>query len=276
MKRWIIVIMSLQAMLSGAQSFPSIHTFKALSITGDTINFADYYGKKLMIVNTASFCGYTYQFEALQRVYNRYRDLNFEIIGFPSNDFGSQDPGTDSTILEFCEENYQVTFQMMSKVVIAKPDTSEIYRWLQKKSRNGVQDARVTWNFFKFLIDETGKWVKYYPSTTAPEDSAIIQWIKSPSPIIVTSLQEEEPVRLVSANPATGFLSLINNTPEILNGNLQIVSLEGKVVVRQYLPTFHSGKTETISLSGIPTGMYILNLNTAQFNKSYKLLITGE
>lgn len=157
----------------------SLHQFTVTTITGDTISLSQFAGKKLLVVNTASYCGYTPQFEDLQTLYDRYKDHNFEIIGFPSNDFGSQDPGSDSDIMEFCRSNYRVTFPMMSKVVIAKGDTSPVYQWLQRKELNGVSDAQVKWNFNKFLIDEDGRWVAHYPSKVRPLDTLITNWIRS-------------------------------------------------------------------------------------------------
>ena len=159
------------------RELPSIHEFSALTIRGDTISLSQYSGTKLMIVNTASFCGYTPQFADLQLLYESYRDYNFEIIGFPCNDFGKQDPHPETEILQFCIENYAVTFQMMSKVAIVKGDTSPIYQWLQRVDLNGVSDARVKWNFNKFLIDEQGRWVAQYPSKVSPLNTVITNWI---------------------------------------------------------------------------------------------------
>ena len=136
----------------------SIYDYNAVTIVGDTIPMSQYLGKKIMIVNTASYCGYTPQFAQLQQLYQQYHvSNNFEILGFPCNDFGNQDPGTDSASLNFCSSNYNVTFQMMSHVNIVS-DTTDVYRWLQQQSLNGVSNAQITWNFHKFLIDETGHW----------------------------------------------------------------------------------------------------------------------
>ena len=119
--------------------------------------------KKVLIVNTASECGYTPQYKDLEALYEKYKSKNFVVIGFPCNDFGGQEPGTSNDIKAFCTKNYGVTFQMMEKVSIA---TSPIYKWLTSKAENGVLDATVKWNFNKFLIDEKGQLVKYLPSNT--------------------------------------------------------------------------------------------------------------
>jgi glutathione peroxidase len=171
-------ILALAAVILMAAEQPSsLHQFSAVTITGDTLSLSQYAGKKLMIVNTASYCGYTPQFADLQKLYEDYRGYGFEIIGFPCNDFGKQDPHSDSAILDFCTANYGVTFPMMSKVSIVKGDTVDIYKWLQRADLNGVSDAEVKWNFNKFLIDEEGRWVAHYPSKTKPADKAITDWI---------------------------------------------------------------------------------------------------
>ena len=155
----------------------TFHSFNAVTIYGDTISLSQYAGKKLLVVNTASFCAYTHQFANLEAVYEQYHNLNFELIGFPCNDFGNQDPGSDSTILEFCTNNYNVTFPMMSRIQIKTGDTAAVYKWLQRGDLNGVADAPVTWNFNKFLIDANGNWVQHYDSPVEPDDSLIVNWI---------------------------------------------------------------------------------------------------
>jgi glutathione peroxidase len=162
-----------------SQQLANFHDFTGVTIQGDTISFSQYVGKKLLVVNTASFCAYTYQYEDLQGLYDIYGDGQFEILGFPCNNFGSQEPGSDSTIIDFCTGNYGVTFQMMSRVDIKTGDTAEVYKWLQRGELNGVEDAQVTWNFHKFLIDPDGNYVRHFPSTTVPRDTAITNWIEA-------------------------------------------------------------------------------------------------
>ena len=161
-----------------SQSQPkSIYDFMAKDIDGKTVDFSSFKGKKLMIVNVASKCGLTPQYEKLQQLYDTYHDKNFEIIAFPANNFLNQEPGTDSEIKNFCTTNYGVTFTMMSKISVKGEDMHPIYRWLTSKSENGVMDSEVEWNFQKYLIDENGRLVKMLPPRTSPLDDEIIQWI---------------------------------------------------------------------------------------------------
>lgn len=175
MKLSFITILSLIIMAFNTSSTKNLHSFKSKTLDGKDFNFNALKGKKVLIVNTASECGYTPQYKDLQALYVKYKSKNFEIIGFPCNDFGGQEPGTSSTIQSFCEKNYGVTFQMMEKVSIS---TSPIYKWLTHKSENGVLDATVKWNFNKFLIDEKGNLVKYLPSSVKPMDAEITNWIE--------------------------------------------------------------------------------------------------
>ncbi|WKW47658.1 glutathione peroxidase [Myroides sp. JBRI-B21084] len=156
----------------------SIHQFIVKDITGAEFNLADLRGKKVLIVNTASKCGLTPQFEQLEELYQKYKDQNFTIIGFPTNDFMSQDPGSNDEIAEFCKINYGVTFPMMSKIVV-KGDTIEpLFKYLTTKAENGLDDFDVEWNFQKFLINEDGKLVKVISPRTLPTNDEIINWIE--------------------------------------------------------------------------------------------------
>jgi len=153
------------------------HQFRVKNIFGDSIDLSDFAGKKLLVVNTASFCGYTYQFTKLRQLDSAYQSYGFRVIGFPSNDFGGQDPYADSTINSFCQNQYAIQFPMMAKISIITGDTSPVYKWLQRKALNGVANAPVDWNFNKFLIDENGNWLRHYYSATQPNDTAITRWI---------------------------------------------------------------------------------------------------
>lgn len=155
----------------------SIHSFKVKSIEGKTIDFASFKGKKILVVNTASKCGYTPQYDALQKVYNQYKD-KLVIVGFPANNFGGQEPGSDSEIQDFCKANYGVSFPMASKVSVKGSDMAPIYKWLTSKTENGVLDAEVGWNFGKFLLDENGKLLQYFPSKVKPDSDEILKFVK--------------------------------------------------------------------------------------------------
>jgi glutathione peroxidase len=153
----------------------SIHQFKVKTLEGQDFDFASLKGKKIMVVNTASKCGFTPQYKELEDVYEKYKDKNFTIIGFPCNDFASQEPGTSADIREFCTKNYGVTFPIMEKITIKD---SPVYAWLKNKDLNGVENSKVSWNFNKYLIDENGHLVKHLGSMTKPNDEEIIKWIE--------------------------------------------------------------------------------------------------
>jgi glutathione peroxidase len=165
--------------MSFTTSNKSLHYFSAKTLDGSDFSFATLKGKKVLIVNTASECGYTPQYKDLQALWDKYKDKNFVVIGFPCNEFGGQEPGTASDIKTFCTKNYGVTFQMMEKVSVKGDNQCEIYKWLCNKSQNGVEDATVKWNFNKFLIDENGKYVKHLGSSVNPMDKEITDWIEA-------------------------------------------------------------------------------------------------
>ena len=174
MKSLLSIIFFSVALSLSAQS---IHSFKVKSIDGTIINLAAYKGKKILIVNTASKCGYTPQYEALQKVYAQYKD-KLVIIGFPCNQFGGQEPGTNEEIVSFCQKNYGVNFPLADKVDVKGDNTAPIYQWLTQKSKNGIVDATISWNFNKFLLDEQGKMIAYFPSNVKPDSDAITSYLK--------------------------------------------------------------------------------------------------
>jgi glutathione peroxidase len=155
----------------------SIHSFKVKSIEGGTIDFAKFKGKKILVVNTASKCGYTPQYDALQKVYDQYKD-KLVIVGFPANNFGGQEPGSDGEIQEFCKARFGVKFPLASKVSVKGADMAPIYQWLTSKAKNGVLDADIKWNFNKFLLDENGKMIAYFPSKVTPDSEEILRYVK--------------------------------------------------------------------------------------------------
>ena len=156
----------------------SFYDLNATTIDGDVFDFSQLKGKRVLIVNTASKCGYTPQYEGLQELHDTYGKENFIILGFPSNDFGFQEPGSEEKIADFCEKNYGVTFQMMSKVKTSARSGHAVYQWLCNASQNGVSDANVSWNFNKFLIDENGHWIAHHPSRTSPKSAEITSFAK--------------------------------------------------------------------------------------------------
>ena len=168
-------------LLFKGQPSSSIHQFTANSIEGKQIDLSTFKGKKLLVVNTASECGLTPQFKELQELYNLYKDKNFMVIGFPSNDFGHQDPGNNTEIKSFCERNYGVTFLMMEKIVVKGDNIHPIYKWLTSKSENGVMNSKVRWNFQKYMIDENGYLIDVVSPPKKPMCSKILKWLDAPS-----------------------------------------------------------------------------------------------
>ena len=156
----------------------SFYSLQSKTIEGNTFDFATLKGKKVLIVNTASECGFTPQYESLEKLYQQYKTKNFVILGFPANNFGGQEPGTNSQIKEFCKKNYGVSFQMMEKISVKGEDMHPVYQWLTKKSENGTMDYSIRWNFEKFLIDENGRLIDNLNSMTSPLSEKITSWIE--------------------------------------------------------------------------------------------------
>jgi glutathione peroxidase len=152
----------------------SIHSFSVKGLDGDMIDFAEFKDKKILVVNTASKCGLTPQYEGLERLYKRFRD-KLVIIGFPSNDFLHQEPGKNEEIAAFCQRNYGVTFPMGAKVDVKGKQQAPIYQWLTNRSLNGVESSSVLWNFQKYLLDENGKLLRHFSPKTDPEDMEILK-----------------------------------------------------------------------------------------------------
>jgi len=165
-------------MSSFGQSIKSFHNFKVKSIDGQEFDLGSLKGKKVMVVNTASKCGLTPQYEDLQKLYAKYGGDKFTIVGFPANNFLSQEPGSNKEIKQFCTAEFGVTFPMMEKISVKGDDMAPVYRWLTEKSENGVLDSEVKWNFQKYLIDENGKLVKMISSREKPDSEEIINWIE--------------------------------------------------------------------------------------------------
>src|SRR5690606_5626214 len=165
--------------LTTMDNLKSIYDFKVETISGDTLDLATLKGKKVLIVNTASKCGLTPQFEQLEALYQQYKDQNFVIIGFPSNDFMGQDPGTNEEIAEFCQLNYGVSFPMMAKVVVKGKGKHLLYQYLTEKAHNQIDDFDIEWNFQKFLINGNGTIDKVVSPRTLPNTPEIVDWIKA-------------------------------------------------------------------------------------------------
>ena len=157
-----------------SKAIVSFYDLKATSIDGDEISFEKYKGKKVLIVNTASSCGYTYQYEGLQKLNDIYGN-DVEVLGFPANDFLFQERGSDSDIADFCEKNYGVSFQMFSKITTKGRNQSPVYTWLTNKDLNGWNEKKPTWNFCKYLIDENGNLVEFFDKSVKPMSKEITE-----------------------------------------------------------------------------------------------------
>jgi len=153
-----------------------IYHYSYTSLDGNLIALSSYKGKKIMFVNTASFCGNTPQYAKLEALYKMYGS-KLTIIGFPCNQFGDQEPGADGTIKEFCTKNYGVTFPLSSKIDVKGSQRDSIYIWLSEKEMNGVLTSTVDWNFQKYLVDENGKFMEMFPNGMQPDDPKIIDAI---------------------------------------------------------------------------------------------------
>ena len=166
MKTFILsIIVTMITSVAGAQQ-KSFYDFTVKAIDGKDLPLSTFKGKKVLVVNVASKCGFTPQYAKLEELYEKYGKDDFVVIGFPANNFLHQEPGTNEEIKEFCTLNYGVTFPMMAKISVKGKDIAPLYQWLTHKSENGVSDAKIGWNFHKFLIDENGRWVASIGSTT--------------------------------------------------------------------------------------------------------------
>ena len=155
----------------------SFYDFKLKSIDGKEIDFAQYKGKKVLLVNVASRCGYTPQYKELQELHTKFGD-KVVVLGFPANNFGGQEPGKNEEIKGFCEKNYGVTFQLFEKISVKGSDTNPLYQWLSKKDLNGWNDQAPSWNFCKYLVNENGELVKFFGSSVSPTGDEITSLLK--------------------------------------------------------------------------------------------------
>lgn len=155
----------------------SIYSYQVMNIKGELVDFKDFRNKKILIVNTASRCGKTPQYADLQKLHEQYGD-KVVVLGFPSNNFGAQEPLGDTEIAQFCTVNYGVTFPMFHKMDVKGEEKAALYQWLTDPAKNGWNDQEPTWNFCKYLIDENGELLSFFPSNVNPLDDQIISLIK--------------------------------------------------------------------------------------------------
>ena len=159
----------MRALISNGADMTTVYDFKAKSLQGQDTNLADFKGQVLLIVNTASKCGFTPQYEGLEKLYKDMHGKGLTVLGFPCNQFGAQEPGSADEIGQFCQANYGVTFPMFAKVDVNGPDAHPLYQYL-KHEKPGLLGSRIKWNFTKFLVDRAGKVIARYAPTTKPKD----------------------------------------------------------------------------------------------------------
>ncbi len=178
MKTNQLIVLFLMLFLSqeGFSQSSRFYDFKVKTLEGEDFNFSSLRGKKVMVVNTASKCGFTPQYKELQELSEQYSD-RLVIIGFPANNFARQEPGSAEEIRQFCTKNYGVTFPIMEKISVRGDDIHPLYKWLTQKDKNGYIDSEVKWNFQKYLIDEKGKLVDVAYSKEKPDSDRIIAWL---------------------------------------------------------------------------------------------------
>ncbi len=176
--KYLTFILVFAFSVSAMAQTKTLHDFTVKNIDGSNFKLSQLKGKKVMVVNVASKCGLTPQYEELQALYEKYKDKNFVIVGFPANNFMSQEPGTNAEIKEFCTSKFGVTFPMMEKISVKGSDIHPLYVWLTQKSQNGVMDSEVKWNFQKYLIDEDGKLIDFIPPKDKPNSEKVINWLE--------------------------------------------------------------------------------------------------
>ena len=177
-KLFVFIAMSMLLPLFVVAQTPSFYDFTVKDIDGNDFALEQLKGKKVMVVNVASKCGHTPQYEQLQAIYEKYGGDDFVIIGFPANNFMKQESGTDQEIKEFCTFEYGVTFPMMSKISVKGKDMADIYQWLTKEELNGFADSKVKWNFQKYLVNEEGQLEYVINPNVKPDDEKVIEWIE--------------------------------------------------------------------------------------------------
>ncbi|CAN5678985.1 hypothetical protein BH11BAC1_BH11BAC1_11610 [soil metagenome] len=264
----IIVVICLVSFLSKAQE--TFHDFTQVTIIHDSLHLSDYAGKKVLVVNTASFCAYTPELGDLRILDSIYGGPNFAIICFPCNDFGGQEPYDDSTIYQFYLGNYHVGFQLMSKIAITSADTAEVYKWLQLQSRNGVANANVTWNFNKFCIDEAGHWIRRFSQTVSPLDTAITNWIQSPNTTGIAAKNNSTEI-ILHGNPAYGKIDLEVKTSKEENLVVELFDLQGKQVGQLFSGKIIENKSFSFTPQNLDKGIYFLKVHSTTMNKVMKV-----
>ncbi len=175
----LLVLLSVMSIFSvNAQQSNSIYDYKLTDINGNTFDMSELKGKKVLLVNTATECGFTPQFSEMEKLYENYKDKNFVVVAIPSNDFGNKEPGTNEEIKNYVEKNYNVSFPVMAKTSVTGDDENPLYKWLTSKDLNGGMDTKVAWNYQKYMIDENGKIVGIVEPKESPTSEKVINWLE--------------------------------------------------------------------------------------------------
>ena len=271
MKKILTVVLMLLLVSSAGKAQPveTFYDFTQLTILHDSLQLSEFTGKKVLVVNTASYCGYTGQLGDLRILDSLYGGQNFGIICFPCNDFGGQEPFDDSTIYQFYLGNYHASYQLMSKIHIKTPDTAEVYKWLQKESRNGVADVNVSWNFNKFAIDEAGHWVRHWGETVNPLDTSITNWILSPNTTGIAPKNNAAEI-LMYGNPAHGKIQLEINATKEAAYDISIFDLQGRYVENIFSGSI-SGSRFISYKPVLQSGIYFLKVTGGETNKVFRI-----
>lgn len=254
-----------------AQCPEKFHDFSAIDIHGNNLEMSSFAGKKVLVVNTASYCGYTSQYGQLQQLYQTYggasNSYNFEIIGFPANNFQNQEPYNEDSIQNVCN-SYGVTFTMMSKISVKGATQHEIYKWLTLLSRNCVQNAPVAWNFQKFLINADGSWHATVPTATSPSHSSIVNWITG-----TTSIETNETNNFNIYLNEENALLITNKNLNTEKFTVKIINMAGQELATYNLENSNINSTHKISLNKFSKGIYLINITNKNISQTEKLFI---
>ncbi len=177
-KLFLILLSVLAIFTVNAQQSTSIYDYKLTDINGNTFDMSELKGKKVLLVNTATQCGFTPQFSEMEKLYENYKDKNFVVVAIPSNDFGNKEPGSNEEIKNYVEKHYDVSFPVMAKTSVTGNDENPLYKWLTSKDLNGEMDTKVAWNYQKYMIDEDGKIVGIVEPKESPSSEKVINWLE--------------------------------------------------------------------------------------------------
>ncbi|MEO8148775.1 MAG: T9SS type A sorting domain-containing protein [Bacteroidia bacterium] len=271
--KFYLLLFTFFSLTASAQTLETFQDFSGIKINGDTLDFSTFAGKKVLVVNTASYCGFTPQYADLEQLYLQYGGTDFTILGFPCNDFGGQEPGDDGQIDTFCTSTYNITFQMMAKISITAIDTAEVYKWLQLQSRNGVMNAPVLWNFQKFMIDEAGHWHDYKLSAVNPLDTSITNWITSPSVLSVNEKATDISNININPNPCKDNARININTKNKTKTSIKIFGNDGRFIQTVFNGDIENQNQISFATTDLQNGIYFLKIETEKSLKTIKLCV---